>query len=769
MGHVTAKLGMTADSRGLRSLETLYRRFIKKRKKEIKAYLRSLKHETIRECAPELPIEIPGIHQARPSAALEDEIFGSSVSPHFIGTAAYYKGFFNHFFHHDLYGQYDSEENVIISTGALDQDEMKMPDSLKYAIDFALANNWYGYSCSLGRESAREAIADLEKIKTGDDSLSPGNVVLIKGVTDGLYHLVSFLKEQSGEGEFNILTHLPTYIPFATACEKIAPTEFVNLGDNFVSPVEKIMQGIKKETKAILLLADMNPLGKALTTADLNRLADHCSSRKIFLIVDEAGAKYPEIDRRDLKPNPYLIRLESLSKKISVPGMKLGYFVADAALVSKFYERASTCYGGPASFFYLLQEFEARFHAFSLQGIENLGHDELKLFDHNYRLSMSWLQTLYDDYRLNRYYYSKKIESQRAYAIQTLRSHMPALVSEIIVPETGINVFVRLNLPSDSYGFFRKLLLKKRVAVFPGICSGVDGGAWVRITVGVSKETLIKGLEGLISCLKEEFAANAISNDHLYYAALMDWGGYGVVDNIDFSSHLYDVCRNTMVLRKHLNVRIEEQLNDSDLFDLVMCHDAGKVVSVLVWRMRRVLRLQKRYARTPQRILGRWRDEDLLGWKDKLARGCPVGLDEFYECFPFVSKFKSVIDWDSAKPQKDTVFTRYILENLQEKTAGESERIGRILAAISKEVWDIPQDGQLSAAEISAIILDAADKVADFELENTPSRAQVIAYLRQKEKYAKRRYGKADGLPTSAISKEFKIIKRLIDKVFDFE
>jgi aspartate/methionine/tyrosine aminotransferase len=760
---------LTTESLHLHLLRLAYKRVINKRKKEILAHRHIAAGGTVGDEAVVPPFLMSGKVGSDDASALEDEVFEGVADRPKADSAMYYKYFFNHFFHKDLYGQYDSEENVVLSTGALDQDEMQLPGSLKYAIDFALANNWYGYSCSLGRESAREAIADLEKLKTGNDDLSRDNVALIKGVTDGLYHLVSFLKEQSATDDFRILTHLPTYIPFATACEKIARTTFVDLMDEAKLDVGKIIGSMDDQTKVVLLLADFNPIGKGLSTADINRLADHCRTRGVYLLVDEAGAKYPEADRNGLWPNPYLIRLESLSKKMSVPGMKLGYFIADKQLVEKFYERASTCYGGPASFFYLLQEFEARFNTFRLEGLTALTEKELSLFDANYRLSLGWLQFLYDDYRRNQQYFSDKIESQRSYAISLLNRYKPTLISDIIIPDTGINILVKLNSDLNSYEFFRKLLVKKGVAVFPGICSGVKDGCWVRITVGVKRDLLVDGLEKLIDFLKSEHIKKVVASDGFYRKVLLDWGGYGRCDNIDFSSHLYDVYHNALILRKRLIDPAKICQDSKELSDIALCHDAGKVVSVLVWRMHRVMRLQQRYDNVPRKILDKWRDEDLLGYKAELASGQPVSLADFYGRFPFVKRFEPVIAWNVQKPLKDVVFTKFILEQILAESGADKERVEKILAILSREVGAIPSENQLSPVDVGAVFFDVADKLADFNLTECVSRKDVICHLRRKEQYVKHRYGKADGYPTKEISHEFEKITKLVNRLFVFE
>lgn len=421
-----------------------------------------------------------------------------------VQRASYYKTYFNRFFHDDLYGRLSTDTNIILSTGSLDENEFSLPPSLQYAISFALLRNWYGYSHSLGRESVRIAVADLENCKINSNAYTKDNIALIQGVTAGLSHLLAYLKSQADDGAFSILTHFPTYVPFATACEKVAPTKIVDLLEFRGIDVPTIIKNIESSTRVILLLADFNPVGRIIPVSDLNILIDHCGRNKIYLIVDEAGAKYPDGDLYGLRVNKYLIRTESLSKKLAIPGMKLGYFIADEAIVSGFYEMASTSYGGPSSFFYLLQECDARFELFHRKGLTTLGRNELALFDTKYHFGLFFLNRLYKDYVTHIEYFHQKVRFHRNVVLQRLEEHRHTLIREIILPETGVNIFVRLNIKSDSYSFFEKLLTRYAVAVFPGICSAASEEGWVRITCTVNIESLYAGMDGLIKCLEED-------------------------------------------------------------------------------------------------------------------------------------------------------------------------------------------------------------------------------------------------------------------------
>ena len=74
---------------------------------------------------------------------------------------------FNFYFQQDLYCRLKSEDTIILSSGSFDESEFGLPRVLKHCIDWAIGRNWHGYSHSTGREQTREALAELETVRSG--------------------------------------------------------------------------------------------------------------------------------------------------------------------------------------------------------------------------------------------------------------------------------------------------------------------------------------------------------------------------------------------------------------------------------------------------------------------------------------------------------------------------------------------------------------------------------------------------------------------------
>jgi aspartate/methionine/tyrosine aminotransferase len=209
---------------------------------------------------------------------------------------------FNTFFKDDLYGKYRDDDNLILSSGSLSPDEFPLCYALRYPIEFAMLKNWYGYSDSLGHLDSRKAIADLMHLRMPSYDLEASNIALTNGVTNGITTVLQTLKKLIGD-EFRILTNFPTYSPFYTSCNSIAPVDTVMLDEGYIN-AEQIVNAINSNTKIVLLLGDLNPLRQMISISSLNSIIQFCAERKIWVVFDEAGAVYPEYDYRDLIKSP---------------------------------------------------------------------------------------------------------------------------------------------------------------------------------------------------------------------------------------------------------------------------------------------------------------------------------------------------------------------------------------------------------------------------------------------------------------------------------
>ncbi len=646
---------------------------------------------------------------------------------------------FNTFFRDDLYGRFRENDNIILSSGSLDPNEFPLCFALQYAIDFALQKKWYGYSDSLGHIDARNAIADLMQLRIPKMTVLEENIALISGVTSGLNTVLYTLKKIIGT-QFRILTHLPTYSPFFTACHSVAPVDYVMLTEGHID-VNNILEAIGLETKVILLLGDLNPLGQMISVPQLNEIISECTKRKIWLVFDEAGAVYPEYDLNELITSPYFILLNSDSKMLGVPGFKTGFLVGSKYFVNSFYSEASRLYGSPASIFYLFQEFNARFRQFRLLGLDELKNSQMALFREDYLLSLPFLNLLYKDYLVVMKRNEERMNQKRNWVVDTLLKVPQHLISQILVPETGVNLSIHIAQWDDSYQFFLELLKEKKVSVFPGKCSGIDSGCWVRVSYAVSDEVLHSGINALILFLEEQDVYSKVISTPLYYHYLVERGGYLRYPWLNFFGHLRAVYQ-TM---KWLYALGERKLSDDldTLFEeMSFLHDCGKVISVRLASVHRIWKKQEQGTRSMETFS----DLELLGQKKMLLSGVKFSQDELKNMVGKENEFWDLIEWEKGYSPND--------EAVRDKIFSESQVENRAISLLKKRVSFLGDESDTDSVYIA--LLDIADKLSDYTLLEADSIDILIEKLRDKETYVIGRYG-YDEQSNKKIHEEFQL------------
>lgn len=648
---------------------------------------------------------------------------------------------FNTYFRDDLYGKHKDDDNLILSSGSLSPDEFPLCYALRYPIEFAMLKNWYGYSDSLGHLDSRKAIADLMQLRMPSYDLKVANIALTNGVTNGITTVLQTLKKLI-DNEFRILTHFPTYSPFYTSCNSIAPVNTIMLDEGYIK-AEQIVNAIDSYTKIILLLGDLNPMGQMISITSLNTIIQVCTEKQIWVIFDEAGAVYPEYDYRNLMKSPYFILLNSDSKKLGVPGLKTGYLVASSDFVKAFYAEASMSYGSPASFFYLFQEFNARFQQFILMGLDQLDQSHLELFRSDYELTLPFLQLLYNNYTYtNKLYYSNLLK-KRLWTVNELTQLPKYLISQVLVPQTGVNLSIRISQWDDSYDFFLNLLNETKVSVFPGKCSGIDSGCWVRISYALPDEILHTGIKRIISFLKKHDIYSKCVSSNLYYHYLIENGHYTRYEWLSFWRHIDAVyqCMKNIYLIKH--ERIEAKTNI--LFEnLSYLHDCGKVISVRLAAVHRIIHNQAHNANN-------WNcftDIELLGLKKKLLAGRTFSIDELLAKVSEYHMYFDLLDYDkSYSPNDEDIRMRIFADNKED------------IIAIQLLKRPIPVLSATSCIEdIALALLDISDKCSDYLLIDSFTKDKLIEALDKKEQYVYRRYSNGSK-NDNTINSDFQIAK----------
>ena len=417
-----------------------------------------------------------------------EEVLGSRTTVRFV------KELFNWFFRDDLYGDLRSDENLILSSGAIDEEAWGLPVTLKECIRYALNRDWYGYSDSRGRYSTREAIAAYENARMETSFYQAANVAVTMGGTIAVSSLADFVFLGTPENGPAALCGIPNYPPLVESIARRRNVQLVPLrvieGEVSLAP---LIAALTPTTPLVLLQTAQNPTGAIIPELELARLV-RATSPSTLILLDECHEWLgPIVPYSSYRTAPNVVRISSASKTWSAPGLKIGWILADAAFIASYYEYASTTFGGPPSLFYTLLEVTARMERWLIMGLENPGPAELNEFESSYQLNRTELEAAYRAYRTDRIARERALDATRRAVISGL-THASALV---VPPRYSINTALKFPGWNDSYLCFRDLLRETGVAVFPGILTLCLSDGIVRITTARQWTVLSSALQRL--------------------------------------------------------------------------------------------------------------------------------------------------------------------------------------------------------------------------------------------------------------------------------
>jgi aspartate/methionine/tyrosine aminotransferase len=422
-----------------------------------------------------------------------DEILHSRATTRFV------KELFNWYFRDDLYGELRSGADIILSGGAVDEQEWGLPAALKDCIVYALDQDWYGYSDSRGRDAVREAVAAYESARIDGASYGPQNVALTLGGTFTVSALADFILDGGRRPGEPALCGIPNYPPLVESIARRTATRLVPLPcHNGQVSLQPLIDALTPTTPLVLLQTAANPTGACTPESELVRLTEAAAPTTMILLDECHEWLGPRRRLASQRAAPNVIRMSSLSKNWSAPGMKVGWMLADDAFIGSYYEYASTTFGGPTSFFYTAVEMLARMERWIVEGVETLGGGHLAEFEATYKLTLERLQNAYTGYREERLARERALTALRDAVVA--RCSLPGVT--VVPPRYSINLVATLPTHVDSYLCFRDVLRETGVSAFPGILTFCLSGSIMRITTArrwVDVDTAMDRIAGYLA------------------------------------------------------------------------------------------------------------------------------------------------------------------------------------------------------------------------------------------------------------------------------
>ncbi|MBB4688779.1 pyridoxal phosphate-dependent aminotransferase [Amycolatopsis jiangsuensis] len=393
-------------------------------------------------------------------------------------TIRFVKELFNWYFRDDVYGALAADRQLLLSSGAVDEERWGLPAALKDCVRFALDRDWYGYSDSRGRVPAREAVAAYENASMDQDVYDGHNVALTMGGTFTVSTLADFLLTGRTGPTGPALCGIPNYPPLVEAVARRGDVRLVPLPSTAGRiSLEPLIRALSADTPLVMLQTAANPTGALIDEDELARLI-RAAGPRTTVILDECHEWLgPRRTRGTARAAGHVVRVSSLSKNWSAPGMKIGWILAGREFIEDYYEHASTTFGGPPSFLYTVVELLARMERWLVTGLDRPGAAELAEFESSYHLDADRLAAAYTGYRQER--------REREDALTALREaacHRFSEAARVTVPAYSINAAIHFPGWNDSYRCFRELLRTTGVSTYPGILNFCFSGAVVRVT-----------------------------------------------------------------------------------------------------------------------------------------------------------------------------------------------------------------------------------------------------------------------------------------------
>lgn len=174
--------------------------------------------------------------------------------------------------------------------------------------------------------------------------LDPGNILCGNGSTELIYLIPRALKPKS------VLITAPAFSEYERACslnyesrimmyELKEKNNFRINADEFISAMTGEMNSTLHCDMAFLCNPN-NPTGSLLKREAVLKIAEAARESKCFLVVDEAFIDFTPEESviADVRDNPYLIVLRSMTKFYALTGLRIGYGVFHKDLIERIKE-----------------------------------------------------------------------------------------------------------------------------------------------------------------------------------------------------------------------------------------------------------------------------------------------------------------------------------------------------------------------------------------------------------------------------------------------
>ena len=323
------------------------------------------------------------------------------------------------------------------------------------------------YSNGRGEKNLLEKIR-MKYNKTSAKKLTEKNILCFPGTQTALYATIRSLAEKGDE----VIVGDPLYATYegiirASGAEMVSVP--LRYEFNFVMQPQDLEKVITKKSRVVLLNSPHNPTGSIMTKQDFLKLAELCIRHKLWIVSDEV---YQDLIFDGIFVSPMSLKtlvnqtvsVSSISKSHAAPGFRSGWAVGPEEFCTKALPLSETMLFGN-------QPFIADMTAYALSKPSKTA---LKMKTAYHRRAQLICKTLKNETKI-----------------------------KPLMPSAGM--FILINIKDTGLAcceFAWKLLREKGVAVMPGNSFGEQAKDFIRISLTVPDESLMKACERISSFVK---------------------------------------------------------------------------------------------------------------------------------------------------------------------------------------------------------------------------------------------------------------------------
>jgi len=362
----------------------------------------------------------------------------------------------------------------VISLAAGEPD-FSTPEPIRNAAVEALDKGITKYTPSAGFLALREVIAEKTTRESGY-KVEPDQIVVTTGAKQSIFMAMQCLAEPGDV----ILLPTPAWVSYGPQIElagaKIFPLPLFE-ADGFRPNLERWRgMAIPPNAKGIILNSPSNPTGVVFTKEDLIKIVGWALQRNLWMLSDEIyekilydDAKHTSVASLGPEVKGETITINGCSKTYAMTGWRIGWAIADPAVIKKMAAYQSQCTSNVTSF--------VQMAAIAALKMPNSAINEMvKTFDRRRKYCKARLDQLSD-------YMSYANPSGAFYFF--------------------VNISKWLNgKKMNDVEFCKDLLAQKYVGLVPGSAFGQP--KYVRLSYATSDDKLAKAFDRIESFLKEK-------------------------------------------------------------------------------------------------------------------------------------------------------------------------------------------------------------------------------------------------------------------------